>query len=53
MNAIVKDGRIAVANAVPEAPRGFKLKPAARREFVLQTIRERGRVAPVAPPKTS
>ena len=53
MNAIVKDGRIAVTNAVPAAPRGFKLKPAARREFLLQSIRERGRQAPAAPPKTS
>jgi hypothetical protein len=53
MNAIVKDGTLAVANAVPAAPRGFKLKPAARREFVLQAIRERGRQAPAAPPKTS
>jgi hypothetical protein len=51
MNATEKNGRTADA-AVPAAPRGFKLKPAARREFLLQSIRERLPRA-AAPPKTS
>jgi hypothetical protein len=51
MNATEKTGTIAVT-AVPAAPKGFKLKPAARRQFLLQTLRGRAPRDPV-PPKTS
>jgi hypothetical protein len=50
MNATEKTGTIAVT-AVP-ARKGFKLKPAARRQFLLQTLRGRAPREPV-PPKTS
>lgn len=52
MNATEKFGRVAVPKlSTPGITLGFKMKPAVRRQYVLQTLRGRAQRDP-APPKT-